>query len=173
MAEQETQQARASVARNAGIISLAVMASRVLGLVRDQVFAALFGAGLQYDAFLTAFRIPNLLRDLFAEGALSAAFVTTFTQVQQTKGEHEAFRLSNRVATALMILLSLICIVGWIFAPSIVYLLAPGFFDVLGKADLTVHLTRIMIPFLLLIALTAKAMGIMIASNNLAIPANT
>src|SRR6266545_3563453 len=95
---------RANVARNAGIISLAVMASRVLGLVRDQVFAALFGAGLQYDAFLTAFRIPNLLRDLFAEGALSAAFVTTFTQVQQTKGAEEAFRLSNRVATALMIL---------------------------------------------------------------------
>ena len=171
MAEQETQQARASVARNAGIISLAVMASRVLGLVRDQVFAALFGAGLQYDAFLTAFRIPNLLRDLFAEGALSAAFVTTFTQVQQTKGEQEAFRLSNRVATALMILLSLICIVGWIFAPSIVYLLAPGFYDVPGKADLTIHLTRIMIPFLLLIALAAKAMGLLNARNNFAIPA--
>ena len=171
MAEQETQQARASVARNAGIISLAVMASRVLGLVRDQVFAALFGAGLQYDAFLTAFRIPNLLRDLFAEGALSAAFVTTFTQVQQTKGEQEAFRLSNRVATALMILLSVICIAGWIFAPSIVYLLAPGFFDVPGKADLTIHLTRIMMPFLLLIALAAKAMGILNARNNFAIPA--
>jgi len=171
MAKQETQQARASVARNAGIISLAVMASRVLGLVRDQVFAALFGAGLQYDAFLTAFRIPNLLRDLFAEGALSAAFVTTFTQVQQTKGEQEAFRLSNRVATALMILLSLICIVGWIFAPSIVYLLAPGFYDVPGKADLTIHLTRIMMPFLLLIALAAKAMGILNARNNFAVPA--
>ena len=171
MAKQETQQARASVARNAGIISLAVMASRVLGLVRDQVFAALFGAGLQYDAFLTAFRIPNLLRDLFAEGALSAAFVTTFTQVQQTKGEQEAFRLSNRVATALMILLSVICIAGWIFAPSIVYLLAPGFFDVPGKADLTIHLTRIMIPFLLLIALAAKAMGILNARNNFAVPA--
>ena len=171
MAKQETQQARASVARNAGIISLAVMASRVLGLVRDQVFAALFGAGLQYDAFLTAFRIPNLLRDLFAEGALSAAFVTTFTQVQQTKGEQEAFRLSNRVATALMILLSVICIAGWIFAPSIVYLLAPGFFDVPGKAELTIHLTRIMIPFLLLIALAAKAMGILNARNNFAVPA--
>src|SRR5580765_8999250 len=114
---------RSSVARNAGVVSLAVMASRVLGLVRDQVFAALFGAGFQYDAFLTAFRIPNLLRDLFAEGALSAAFVTPFTQVQQSKGTEEAFRLSNRVATALMILLCLICIVGWIFARSFVYLL--------------------------------------------------
>src|SRR6266480_3181982 len=170
MAKSETQQVHSSVARNAGVISLAVTASRVLGLVRDQVFAALFGAGLQYDAFLTAFRIPNLLRDLFAEGALSAAFVTTFTQVQQIKGEEEAFRLSNRVATALMILLSLICIIGWIFAPSIVYLLAPGFYDVPGKAELTIHLTRIMIPFLLLIALAAKAMGILNARNNFAIP---
>lgn len=171
MAEYEPQPARSSVARNAGIISLAVMASRVLGLVRDQVFAALFGAGLQYDAFLTAFRIPNLLRDLFAEGALSAAFVTTFTQVEHIKGQQEAFRLSNRIATALMLLLSLICIIGWIFAPSIVYLLAPGFFDVPGKGDLTIHLTRIMIPFLLLIALAAKAMGILNARHNFGIPA--
>jgi putative peptidoglycan lipid II flippase len=131
----------------------------------------LFGAGLQYDAFLTAFRIPNLLRDLFAEGALSAAFVTTFTQVLETKGEREAFRLSNRVATALIFVLGIICVIGWIFAPSIVNLLAPGFFDVPGKAELTVHLTRIMIPFLLLIALAAKAMGILNARNNFAVPA--
>ena len=171
MHEDRAQHGRASVARNAGVISLAVTASRVLGLVRDQVFAALFGAGLQYDAFLTAFRIPNLLRDLFAEGALSAAFVTTFTQVQQTKGSEEAFRLSNRVATALMLVLSLICVVGWLFAPSIVYWLAPGFYDVPGKAELTIHLTRIMIPFLLLIALAAKAMGILNARNKFAIPA--
>ena len=163
--------ARPNVARNAGVISLAVMASRVLGLVRDQVFAILFGAGLQYDAFLTAFRIPNLLRDLFAEGALSAAFVTTFTQVLETKGEQEAFRLSNRVATALIIVLGIVCVIGWIFAPSIVNLLAPGFFDVPGKAELTVHLTRIMIPFLLLIALAAKAMGILNARNNFGVPA--
>src|SRR6201989_1120237 len=87
MDQERVEGVRSSVARNAGIISMAVMESRVVCLVRDQVFAALFGAGLQYDAFLTAFRIPNLLRDLFAEGALSAAFVTTFTQVQQTKGE--------------------------------------------------------------------------------------
>src|SRR5512141_1964586 len=127
MKPQQLEPAPPNVARNAGIISLAVMASRVLGLVRDQVFAILFGAGLQYDAFLTAFRIPNLLRDLFAEGALSAAFVTTFTQALETKGEEEAFRLSNRVATALMIVLGVICSFGWIFAPSIVRLLAPGF----------------------------------------------
>src|SRR5215470_18122479 len=93
MESDHVKRARSNVARNAGIVSLAVMASRVLGLVRDQVFAVFFGAGLQYDAFLTGFRVPNLLRDLFAEGALSAAFVTTFSQVLESKGKEEAVRL--------------------------------------------------------------------------------
>src|SRR5262245_62941072 len=110
---------RTSVARNAGIISLAVMASRVLGLVRDQVFAVLFGAGLQYDAFLTAFRIPNLLRDLFAEGALSASFVTTFTQTLQSQGKDTAIRLWNRVATLIILLITVISVLAWIYAPDI------------------------------------------------------
>ncbi len=171
MADHETQQARASVARNAGIISLAVMASRVLGLVRDQVFAALFGAGLQYDAFLTAFRIPNLLRDLFAEGALSAAFVTTFTQTLQSKGKEEAAQLSNRVATLIILVIGAISILGWIYAASIVRILAPGFFAVPGKAELTVTLTRVMIPFLLLVALAAQAMGMLNAFNIFGVPA--
>src|SRR6266511_2000152 len=100
---QSAEQPRASVARNAGIISLAIMASRVLGLVRDQVFAALFGAGLQYDAFIIAFRIPNLLRDLFAEGALSAAFVTTFSQTITKRGERAAWRLANLVNNGLIV----------------------------------------------------------------------
>jgi putative peptidoglycan lipid II flippase len=171
MDENTTQQSRANVARNAGIISLAVMASRFLGLVRDQVFAALFGAGLQYDAFLTAFRIPNLLRDLFAEGALSAAFVTTFTQTLQNKGREAAFRLSDRVATLIIVCISVISIVAWFYAPAIVRLLAPGFFDVPGKAELTINLTRIMIPFLLLIALAAQAMGMLNAFNIFGLPA--
>src|SRR5215203_4867903 len=153
MDKDSAQQSRANVARNAGIVSLAVMASRVLGLVRDQVFAAFFGAGLQYDAFLTAFRVPNLLRDLLAEGALSSAFVTTFTQTLQQKGKEEALRLSNRVATLIVV-----SIAAWIFTPEIVRLLAPGFFAVPGKAELTIELTRVMMPFLLLIALAAQAM---------------
>jgi len=162
---------RANVARNAGIISLAVMASRVLGLVRDQVFAALFGAGLQYDAFLTAFRIPNLLRDLFAEGALSAAFVTTFTQTFQSQGKEAAIRLWNRVATLIILLITAISILAWIYTPEIVSLLAPGFAAVPGKAALTIELTRIMIPFLLLIALAAQAMGMLNAFNIFGVPA--
>jgi putative peptidoglycan lipid II flippase len=165
------QPGRAGVARNAGIIGLAVMASRVLGLVRDQVFAAFFGAGLQYDAFLTAFRIPNLLRDLLAEGALSAAFVTTFTQTLQNKGKEEALRLSNRVATLIILFIAAISILAWIYAPAIVRLLAPGFFEVPGKASLTIELTRIMIPFLLLIALAAQAMGMLNAFGVFGLPA--
>ena len=165
------QQSRANVARNAGIVSLAVMASRVLGLVRDQVFAALFGAGLQYDAFLTAFRVPNLLRDLLAEGALSSAFVTTFTQTLQSKGKESALKLSNRVATLSVIVISIISILTWFFTAEIVRLLAPGFFAVPGKAALTISLTRIMIPFLLLIALAAQAMGMLNAFNIYGMPA--
>src|SRR5512134_1922828 len=170
MDEISTGAAPANVARNARTISLAVMASRILGLVRDQVFAIFFGAGLQYDAFLTAFRIPNLLRDLFAEGALSAAFVTTFTQVLEAKGREEAQRLSNRVATLMVIVIAAISVVAWWYAPAIVFLIAPGFFDVPGKAALTVRLTRIMIPFLLLIALAAQAMGILNARNRFGVP---
>jgi len=171
MEKETTQQSRANVARNAGIVSLAVMASRLLGLVRDQVFAALFGAGLQYDAFLTAFRVPNLLRDLLAEGALSSAFVTTFTQTLQQKGKEEALRLSNRVATLIVAFVMAISIIAWIFAPDIVRLLAPGFFAVPGKAELTIGLTRVMMPFLLLIALAAQAMGMLNAFNIYGIPA--
>ncbi|MGH7875454.1 MAG: murein biosynthesis integral membrane protein MurJ [Candidatus Binatia bacterium] len=168
---ENTERPRASVARNAGIISLAVMASRVLGLVRDQVFAVFFGAGLQYDAFLTAFRIPNLLRDLFAEGALSAAFVTTFSQTLQERGKAAAIELSHRVATLTILFITAISILGWIFTPAIVHLLAPGFFQVAGKAELTIQLTRIMIPFLLLIALAVQAMGILNSVNIFAMPA--
>ena len=171
MDKNSAQQSRANVARNAGIVSLAVMASRVLGLVRDQVFATLFGAGLQYDAFLTAFRVPNLLRDLLAEGALSSAFVTTFTQTLQQKGKEEALRLSNRVATLIVVSIAAISVVAWIFTPEIVRLLAPGFFAVPGKAELTIELTRVMMPFLLLIALAAQAMGMLNAFNVYGIPA--
>jgi len=171
MNQDRAHQSRSEVARNAGLVSLAVMASRVLGLVRDQVFAALFGAGLHFDAFLTAFRIPNLLRDLLAEGALSSAFVTTFSQTLQQKGRPAALALSNRVATLSIVAISLISILGWIFAAEIVRLLAPGFFAVPGKAELTVNLTRIMIPFLLLIALAAQAMGMLNAFNIFGMPA--
>jgi putative peptidoglycan lipid II flippase len=108
-----------SVARSAGIVSIAVMFSRVLGLVREQVFAYYFGAGFLNDAFQLAFRIPNVLRDLFAEGALSAAFVKVFTDYQINRTEKEAWRLASLVLNALAIVLSVITIIGVIFFPSI------------------------------------------------------
>src|SRR5256884_9904678 len=119
---------RASVARSAGIISLAVMASRVLGLVREMVFSYFFGASKSFanDAYVIAFRIPNLLRDLFAEGALSSAFVTVFSDYLVTKGEKAAFRLSNLIATMLIVVLGVLVVLGIIFAPQVVIAIAGG-----------------------------------------------
>src|SRR5271170_3787240 len=129
----------------AGIIGLAVMCSRLLGLAREQIFAALFGGGAFMDAFTAAFRIPNLLRDLFAEGALSTAFVTTFSKTIARGGDDAAWRLANKVATMTTLILGLISIAGMVFSDSLVALLAPGF-DA-DKAAITAHLTRIMFPF--------------------------
>src|SRR4029453_13323108 len=148
-----------------------VFASRILGLVREQVVAAAFGAGRDLDAFITAFRIPNLLRDLFAEGALSAAFVTTFAQELERKGEGAAWRLGSLVVTALAVVVGGLCLLGIWFAPAITRAIAPGFADVPGKLELTVQLTRIMFPFLLLVALAAVAMGILNTRNRFGIPA--
>ena len=162
-----------SVVRSAGIVSIAVMLSRLLGLVREVVFAGLFGASRSFanDAFVIAFRIPNLLRDLFAEGALSGAFVTVFSDYQVTKSEKEAFRLSNLVATMLSLVLGVLVVLGIIFAPQIVSLIAAGYKGDPQKFALTVELTRIMMPFILLVALAAQAMGVLNARDRFAVPA--
>jgi putative peptidoglycan lipid II flippase len=161
-----------SIIRSARTVSVAVLGSRVLGLVREQVLAALFGASREFDAFLTAFRIPNLLRDLFAEGALSAAFVTTFTQKLTSEGDRSAWRLANLVLNTLLVVLSLITLAGIVAAPGIVRAIAPGFAAIPGKAELTTTLTRIMFPFLLLVALAALAMGMLNAKKVFGIPAS-
>src|ERR1700710_190152 len=111
----------------AGIIGLAVMCSRVLGLIREQIFAALFGGGRAMDAFTVAFRTPNLLRDLFAEGALSTAFVTTFSKKIATEGVDSAWKLANKVATLTSVFMSGIVVAGICIAPLLVNVLAPGF----------------------------------------------
>jgi putative peptidoglycan lipid II flippase len=157
--------------RSAGVVSAAVFLSRISGLVREMIMARLFGAGQAYDAFLLGFRIPNLTRDLFAEGALSSAFVPVFTQYLATKGKREAAELSSLVATALVLVVGGICVLGMIFSPQLVWLLASGFARVPGKFELAVTLTRIMFPFLLLVALAAQSMGILNAMNQFGIPA--
>jgi len=160
-----------SVVRSAGMVSAAMGLSRLTGLLREIVMARLFGAGFVYDAFLLGFRIPNLTRDLFAEGALSSAFVPIFTQTLAHKGRREAALLSNLVATALIVVVGLFCLFGIVFTPTWVNLLASGFHQVPGKFELAVKLTRVMFAFLLLVALAAQAMGVLNACNRFAVPA--
>jgi putative peptidoglycan lipid II flippase len=158
------------IARAAGTVSLAVLISRILGLVREQVFAGLFGAGYAFDAFVVAFRIPNLLRDLFAEGALSSAFVTVFADYEQRLGLEKTWQLANNVVFCLTLLLSLLVMVGMWFSPDIVGVMAPDFGTVPGKLELTSLMTRIMFPFLILVSLAALAMGVLNAKGKFFIP---
>ena len=159
------------LARRAGVVSAAVALSRVLGVVREQAFAVFFGAGRELDAFITAFRIPNLLRDLFAEGALSAAFVSTFTQQHEREGAESAWRLASQVVNALVVVVGTIVLLGVVFAPQLASLIAPGFDAIPGKLELTVQLARVMWPFLLMVSLAAVAMGILNARHVFGVPA--
>jgi putative peptidoglycan lipid II flippase len=159
------------IARSAGAVSIAVMCSRVLGLVREQVFAGLFGAGYAYDAFVVAFRIPNLLRDLFGEGALSAAFVTVFSDYDTNQGTKATWQLASNVLVFMAILLSTITLLGIFFAEPVVTLLAPDFDAVAGKTALTVWLTRIMFPFLIFVSLAAVVMGMLNTKGKFFVPA--
>lgn len=147
--------------RSAGIVSLAVIGSRLLGLVREVVFVALFGASKLWDSFLAAFQIPNLLRDLFAEGALSTAFTTTFTQTFEKEGAESAWRQARLVLSAILVLGGLVCLVGIVLSPWIVELTSHGFHQVPGKFELTVRLTRILFPFILFLSLASVVMGIL------------
>jgi putative peptidoglycan lipid II flippase len=155
--------------RATGVVGVAILCSRVLGLIREVVFAAMFGASRNMDAFLTAFRAPNMLRDLFAEGALSTAFVTTFSRRIATEGERSAWDLASKVATLTLIFMSAISLLGVVFAPVLIDILAPGF--PAEKADLTVLLTRIMFPFILLVSLAALVMGMLNARHVFGPPA--
>jgi putative peptidoglycan lipid II flippase len=156
--------------RATGIVGLAVLCSRVLGLIREQVFAGLFGAGRNLDAFLMAFRLPNLLRDLFAEGALSTAFITTFSGVIATEGDESAWRLANKVATLTAVFMSGVTLLGIVFAPQLVHVMTWWAWSP-EKTDLTILLTRIMWPFMLLVSLAALVMGILNAKHVFGPPA--
>jgi putative peptidoglycan lipid II flippase len=156
-------------ARATGVVGIAVLCSRILGLLREVIFAALFGASRNMDAFLTAFRAPNMLRDLFAEGALSTAFVTTFSRRIATDGDESAWRLASKVATLTVVFMSALTVLGILFAPILIQILAPGF--PAEKAALTIQLTRIMFPFILLVSLAALVMGMLNARNVFGMPA--
>ncbi|MBM9528606.1 murein biosynthesis integral membrane protein MurJ [Desulfoprunum benzoelyticum] len=166
-----TETTSGGIARSAATVGVAVLCSRILGLIREQVFAAMFGAGLAYDSFVVAFRIPNLLRDLFGEGALSAAFVTVFADYDTNRGKKDTWRLASNVLTFFAIALSLISLIGIYLAEPVVALLAPDFSLVAGKTALTVQLTRIMLPFLVFISLAAVVMGMLNTQGRFFVPA--
>ncbi|HXY60672.1 MAG TPA: murein biosynthesis integral membrane protein MurJ [Chthoniobacterales bacterium] len=157
--------------RATGVVGIAVLCSRILGLIREQVFAGLFGAGKNLDAFLIAFRVPNLLRDLFAEGALSTAFITTFSRKIATEGDESAWRLGNKVATLTAIFMSAVTLLGIIFAPQIIYVMTGFGGWSPDKTATTILLTRIMWPFILLVSLAALVMGMLNAKNIFGPPA--
>ena len=160
-----------ALARSAGLAGAATLASRLLGLARDQVLAAFFGAGNEMDAFVVAFRIPNLVRDLFAEGAMSAAFVPTFTRHVTLRGKADAWRLANNVLNTLCLLTGLVVLAGLVFAGPLVAAYAGSFAAVPGKLELTILLTRIMLPFLTLVAIAAALMGMLNSLNHYFVPA--
>jgi putative peptidoglycan lipid II flippase len=155
--------------RATGIVGIAILCSRVLGLIREQVFAGLFGAGRNLDIFLIAFRVPNLLRDLFAEGALSTAFVTTFSKKIATAGDDSAWRLANKIATLTTIFMSGVTLVGVIFSRQLIGVIARGF--AADEQAMTTLLTQIMWPFILLVSLAALVMGMLNAKHVFGMPA--
>lgn len=156
--------------RATGVVGVAILCSRVLGLIREQIFAGLFGAGRNLDAFLMAFRLPNLLRDLFAEGALSTAFITTFSQKIAREGDESAWRLANKVATLTVVFMSAVTLLGILFAPQLVNLFTWWSWSA-DKTALTVLLTQIMWPFILLVSLAALVMGMLNAKHVFGAPA--
>ena len=154
-------------------VSGMTLLSRILGFVRDFVIARTFGAGLATDAFFVAFRLPNLLRRMFAEGAFSQAFVPILAEYKNRQGAQATHTLVNRVATALGLVVALVAALGALAAPLIIYVSAPGFAGDPGKFELTVELTRITFPYIFFMALVALAGGVLNTWSRFAIPAFT
>lgn len=158
--------------RRVGLFTIGTLLSRIMGVVREAVFAHLFGVGLATDAFNVAFRIPNFLRDLFAESALSAAFVPTFVASLRAGDQRRTWRFAANMLNTILLVVSLIVLLGIAFAPQVVRVVAWGFQTAPEKLGLTVTVTRIMFPFLLFVALAAWAMGILNACGSFFVPAS-
>ncbi|MBW1889175.1 MAG: murein biosynthesis integral membrane protein MurJ [Deltaproteobacteria bacterium] len=161
----------AKVTRAAGIVGAATFLSRVFGFVRDVVIAGYFGAGLASDAFFVAFRIPNLLRRLFAEGSLTVAFIPVFSEYLTRHGREEAYRLARSAMRMLSIILAVAAVAGVLASPVIVHIIAPGFTASPEKYQLCVDLTRFMFPYIFFIGLVALCMGILNVLGHFAAPA--
>ncbi|MCX5695443.1 MAG: murein biosynthesis integral membrane protein MurJ [Candidatus Omnitrophica bacterium] len=160
-----------SVAKSASVIGLATLISRLLGFLRDIVIARLFGVYVYAQAFVIAFRIPNLFRDLVGEGATNAAFVPVFSEYASQRSKEEFWELANVVLNILLVILMSITILGIIFSPVIVRLIAPGFIASPEKLNATITLNRIIFPYILLISLSAYSMGVLNSLKHFAVPA--
>ena len=161
----------AKVAKAAGIVGAATMVSRVFGVIRDMVIAALFGASWMTDAFWVAFRIPNMLRRLLGEGSLTVAFVPVFTEYLQKKTKEEALELAQNAFTILSVILAVVSVAGILLSPLIVGLIAPGFIAKPEQFALAVFLNRLMFPYIFFIALVALCMGILNSFRHFTAPA--
>ena len=161
------------LAKSAGVIGAATFTSRILGLVRDQAQAYFFGTDWRADAFVVATRVPTLLRELFAEGAMSAAFVPTFTRILTKDGKAAAFRLGSQVVNGLLVVTGVLVLLGIVFAGPLTSGYAKEFADVPGKLELTIELTRINMPFLVMIAVAAAFMGMLNALHRFFVPATS
>ena len=162
-----------SLLRTLATVSGMTMLSRILGFVRDFVIARTFGAGLATDAFFVAFRLPNLLRRLFAEGAFSQAFVPILAEYRQQRGDTETKLLVDRVASVLLLAVMAVTALGILGSPIIISISAPGFTADTAKFDLTVTLTRITFPYIAFMSLVALSAGILNTWSRFALPAFT
>lgn len=159
------------ITRAAGVVGLATLLSRIFGYIRDMVVAQMFGAGTATDAFFVAFRIPNLLRRLVGEGALTACFIPVYSEYITHKTREEANHLVHVAFSLLATLLAIISLLGILLAPWIVKLMAYGFFQDPEKFQFTVFLSRVMFPYIFFISLVALAMGVLNSRNHFAAPA--
>ena len=162
---------KGNLGRAAGVVSFFTLISRVLGLVRDMVIASFFGATISADAFVVAFKIPNMLRRFTAEGSMTIAFIPVFTEYLQNRSKKEAFELARIILTLLSLILVIITIAGIVLSPLIVRLIAPGYGEDVSKYELTVLLTRITFPYIFFVSLVAFFMGVLNSLKHFASPA--
>jgi len=167
----QAQQENHSVVKAAGMIGVATFSSRILGFIRDMVLARLFGATPAADAFFVAFRIPSLLRELFAEGSMSSAFIPVFTEYRTLRSKQEAWELASALFTTLLTIVTTVTLLGIVTAPWLVKALAPGFGAEPEKQALATLLAQVMFPYLLFVSLAAVAMGILNSVRAFAAPA--
>jgi len=162
-----------SLVKSGTVVGAMTFLSRILGFVRDQVLAIVFGAGATTDVFLVAFKIPNFLRRLFGEGAFAQAFVPVFTEYRETRSRAALIDLAAHVSGTLALILLLVSTIGVMLAPLLVLLFAPGFLDDRDQFDLAVHMLRITFPYLLFISLVAYAGSMLNTFGKFAIPSFT